>query len=123
MSGYKLDGYGEHTSVVSHGESYLQVFAGRFEGPGLYLMDEPEAPLSFQSCLALMSVLADLVASGGQVVCCTHSPILTALTGATILEANKDGLREVQWKDLEMVAHYRTYLTNPNRYLKHLLAE
>ena len=30
----------------SHGESFLELFSGRVEARGLYLLEEPEAPLS-----------------------------------------------------------------------------
>ena len=54
-------GYGEQPSwEVSHGESYLQAIRGRFTGPGLYLLDEAEGPLSFKSTLALLYQLQDL---------------------------------------------------------------
>ena len=38
--------YGEGVDARSHGESYLNLFRSRFIPGGLYLMDEPEAPLS-----------------------------------------------------------------------------
>lgn len=46
MHGY----WEEDTSQQSHGEGFLTVFASMFEEPGLYVMDEPEAALSFTSC-------------------------------------------------------------------------
>lgn len=107
---------------MSHGESFVEVLGSRFEGPGLYLLDEPESALSFQSCLALVSVLADLAASGAaQVVVATHSPIVAALPGARLLQADEDGLRETTWEDLALVAHWRGFLDDPQRYLRHLL--
>lgn len=36
-------------------------------------MDEPEAALSFTSCLELLGHIDQLVRNGGQVVCATHS--------------------------------------------------
>ena len=59
MSDHRIEGYGErHAAEVSHGESFLQVFSGQFTERGLYLLDEPEAPFSFRSCLSLLAVLA-----------------------------------------------------------------
>jgi predicted ATPase len=55
MSDHGVAGYGnDHLLNVSHGESFLQVFRHQFDKPGLYLLDEPEAALSFSSCLSLM---------------------------------------------------------------------
>ena len=48
MSDYTVAGYGDrHLGRVSHGEGFLQVFEGRFTDVGLYILDEPEAALSF----------------------------------------------------------------------------
>jgi predicted ATPase len=55
------------------------------------------------------------------VICATHSPILASLPGATILELGEWGIRESSWEDLQLVAHWRSYLDDPRRYLRHLL--
>jgi predicted ATPase len=51
---------------MSHGESFLEVLRTRFDSPGFYCLDEPEAALSFSSALGLISTLAAVVADGGQ---------------------------------------------------------
>ncbi|GAA1477489.1 AAA family ATPase [Nocardioides aestuarii] len=106
---------------MSHGESFLEVLRTRFRQPGLYLLDEPEAALSFRAQVALVSVLHELGDIGAQVVCATHSPLLAALPGATILELGDHGLREVAWSELDLVTHWRAYLDEPMRYLRHVL--
>jgi predicted ATPase len=108
-------------SQRSHGEGFLTVLEEMFSGPGIYLMDEPEAALSFLSCLGLMGLLDRLAAAGGQVICATHSPLLTALPGAQILELSSDGIRPVAWAELALVDHWRRYLANPDLYLRHFL--
>ncbi|HEY9473569.1 MAG TPA: ABC transporter, partial [Mycobacteriales bacterium] len=60
---------------------------------------------------------------GGQVVCATHSPVLTALPGARILRMGEDGLAEVAWSDLDLVDHRRRFLARPDTYLRTLLDE
>ncbi|MEV4347659.1 AAA family ATPase [Actinoplanes sp. NPDC049596] len=104
----------------SHGEGFLELLTRKFRGYGFYLMDEPEAPLSFTSTLGLLAKLEDLRADGGQVVIATHSPLLTALPGATILELGPFGLRKIKWDDLEIVANWRGFLSSPAAYLRHL---
>ena len=106
---------------MSHGESFLAVLRTRFDSPGLYCLDEPEAALSFSSTLGLIGALHDLVADGGQVLCATHSPVLAAMPGATILEVGAWGLRPTTWDELELVRHWRAYLEAPGRYLRHVL--
>ncbi|WP_245916618.1 AAA family ATPase [Nocardioides gansuensis] len=105
---------------LSHGESFLAVLETRFRSGGLYVLDEPEAALSFQSTLALIGVLQRVAAQGGQVLCATHSPVLAALPGARILEVGEWGLRDVEWEDLELVWHWRHFLEAPQAYLRHL---
>jgi len=105
---------------MSHGESFLAVLETRFDSPGFYCLDEPEAALSFQSTLALMATLQRIVDDGGQVVCATHSPVLAALPGARILELGPWGMRESRWEELQLVTHWRSYLDSPERYLRYL---
>jgi predicted ATPase len=117
-----LPGYwSEDTSAMSHGEGFLTVLGAMFQEPGLYVMDEPEAALSFTSCLRLVKLMHDLGRSGAQVVCATHSPILASTPDATILEVGDHGIRPVDWSDLGPVDHWRRYLEAPTAYLRHLL--
>ncbi|MGY2703205.1 AAA family ATPase [Nocardioides sp. HB32] len=106
---------------MSHGESFLEVLRTRFDSPGFYCLDEPEAALSFSSTLALIGALGRIVESGGQVLCATHSPVLAAMPGATILEVGDWGVRRTTWEELELVQHWRRYLEAPGRYLRHVL--
>lgn len=105
----------------SHGEGFLDLLHRKFRGYGFYLMDEPEAPLSFTSTLSLVARLDALRADGAQVVVATHSPLLTALPGATILELGAHGIRRVAWDDLEIVEHWRHFLHRPAAYLESVL--
>ncbi|HEX2191047.1 MAG TPA: AAA family ATPase, partial [Longimicrobiaceae bacterium] len=104
----------------SHGESFLDLFNRRIDGTGLYLLDEPEAPLSPQRQLALLALMSDAVAEGGQFVVATHSPILLAFPGARIYSFDEAPVREVAYDDLEHVAITRDFLRDPDRYLRHL---
>ena len=115
-------GEGAGLHAMSHGESFLELTERHLGSPGLYCLDEPEAALSFSSTLVLVGALHDLGRTeGAQVLCATHSPVLAALPGATILEVGDWGLRETTWDDLVLVANWRSYLTDPRRYLRHVL--
>lgn len=110
----------------SHGEGFLQLiedraFSARGPRPGLYLFDEVESALSFNSSLRVLATLMDLlIEPGAQIVMATHSPILAALPGATILELDDSGYREADWGDLELVVNERYFLADPERFLRHL---
>lgn len=109
----------------SHGESFLALVGDRFFDvrghgrPGLYVLDEPESALSFASCLALVSLLRDLLAEPrAQVLMATHSPVLAALPGATILELDGAGYRPTPWEDVAVVVNQRAFLADPARFLQ-----
>ena len=73
--------YGVNLDANSHGQSFLKLFQSRFVPGGLYLLDEPEAPLSPQSQLALIAMIGDMVAQDAQFIIATHSPILLGFPG------------------------------------------
>jgi predicted ATPase len=112
---------GERLQERSHGESFLTVLRHRFTERGVYFLDEPESALSFQSSLALLVVLDALRAEGSQAIVATHSPVLAALPGATILELGDWGIRRASWAELDLVQSWRDFLGAPQRWLRHLL--
>ncbi|KXK54352.1 MAG: AAA family ATPase [Anaerolineae bacterium] len=113
--------YGEGLDANSHGEGFFKLFQSRFSGPGLYLMDEPEAALSPTRQLTLLSMLHRMIGQGAQFVIATHSPILMAYPNATIYAFSEGGLRQTPYDTLEHVVITREFLANPNTYLRHLL--
>jgi predicted ATPase len=118
----RTEGGGDHgLNDRSHGESFLALLRLHFADVGVYFMDEPEAALSFTSCLGLLGLLADMAAEGSQVVVATHSPLLIALPGATIWQIGPWGREEVAYEDTELVRAWRSFLDAPGRYLRHLV--
>ncbi len=107
---------------LSHGESFLAMLStNRFRDTGFFVLDEPEAGLSFGAQLALVGELATLAArTGTQVLVATHSPVIASLPGATLLELDETGFHETAWADLALVNHHRRFLEGPERYLRHL---
>ncbi|WP_405282517.1 AAA family ATPase [Gaopeijia maritima] len=112
--------YGENPDARSHGETFLHLFRERLTPGGLYLLDEPEAALSPESQLALVSMLSDAVGAGSQFVVATHSPLLLAIPGATLYEFDGDAVRRTAWDDLASVRLWQGVLGAPERYLRHL---
>ena len=105
---------------MSHGEGFLALLGRRATSGGFYLLDEPDAALSFTGTLSLIAALGDLVRAGAQVVVATHSPVLAALPGARVLEVGPWGLRDAEWADLELTASWRQFLGDPQSFLRHL---
>ena len=112
--------YGKELDARSHGESFLKLFQSRFIPRSLYLLDEPEAPLSPQRQLALLVMIQDMVEEECQFLIATHSPILMALPGATLLSFDQVPIKPVAYEDLEHVSLTREFLNAPERFLRHL---
>lgn len=105
----------------SHGESFLALMTERFGGQGLYILDEPEAALSPQRQLAVLSRMHDLVLDDSQFIIATHSPILMAYPEACIYQCGKEGIEKVAYEDTEHFQVTRGFLANPERMLRILL--
>ena len=96
--------YGDGLDGRSHGEAFLALFQARFVPNGLYLLDEPEAPLSPLRQMGLLALLKEMVARDAQFIIATHSPILMAYPGATILNFDQSPPQPVLWETLEHVS-------------------
>ncbi len=119
-----IDGYGGRSlHQQSHGESFLALMTQRFKGQGLYILDEPEAALSPQRQLAVLSRMHDLVQDGSQFIIATHSPILMAYPDASIYQCSKEGITPVAYEDTEHFLVTRDFLANPQRMLRELLRD
>ena len=112
--------YGIDLDANSHGESFLRLFRSRFIPGGLYLLDEPEAPLSPQSQLGLIAMLKEMVADNAQFIIATHSPILLAYPGATIYTFDEQPARAVRYEELDHVTLTRDFLNAPEAFLRRL---
>jgi predicted ATPase len=104
----------------SHGESFLTLFQSRFVPNGLYLLDEPEAPLSPIRQLSFIAALKQMVEQNSLFIIATHSPIIMAFPNATILNFEKSRLQPIRYQELEHVTLTRDFLNNPEAFLKHL---
>lgn len=111
--------YGE-LHKQSHGESFLSFFQ-TFDRAGLYLMDEPEAALSPQRQLALLSQMAELAQAGAQFVVASHSPILLGTPGARILSFDEGAIHEVAYEDTESYQVTELFINHRERLLRELV--
>lgn len=112
--------YGEDLDAHSHGESFLELFHSRIVPKGLYLMDEPEAPLSPMRQLSLISLIKEMVEADCQFIIATHSPILMAFPDAAILSFETIPPQEVPYEELEHVKLTKAFLDRPELFLRHL---
>lgn len=111
---------GKSLHEQSHGESFFAAFTERFQGNGLYILDEPEAALSPLRQLSMLSRINDLINLGSQFIISTHSPIIMAHPHAKIIQLTEDGMTEVE---LEETSHYsimKQFFDDKDRLLHHL---
>lgn len=112
------DMYEHDITARSHGESFLDFFGGRIHPNGLYLLDEPEAALSFFNQYVLLNMIRDAVKQRCQFIISTHSPVLTALPGADVLYIEDGIISPISYDALPGVAFLRDFLAAPQHYLR-----
>jgi predicted ATPase len=98
----------------SHGEGFLRFFEERCDRQGIYFFDEPESALSPTRQIEFLKVLRRIrEASIGQVIMATHSPLLMACPGATLLRITKYGIEPVRLEDTEHFRLLREFCIDP----------
>ena len=105
----------------SHGESFLALARNRFEGNGLYILDEPESALSPHRLMSLLVVIDELVKNRSQFIIATHSPILMAYPNADILEFSEKGIHKVSYRETEHYKITKQFIDMPERMIQFLL--
>jgi len=100
------DGYGGRSLTTrSHGESYMQIFRNKIAGPGIFVLDEPEAALSPAHQIEFLQMVREAERrEDAQFIMATHSPLLMAYPGATLLHLTDFGIIE---RPFELTEHFR----------------
>jgi len=111
--------YGADPDARSHGEVFLGLLASRLVPGGLYLLDEPEAPLSPRGVLQLIALISDRLTRDCQFIIATHSPMLLAFPAATIYVFAGGAVTPTPYAEVEHVQITKSFLENPHRFLKH----
>ena len=120
--GSKFAGYGDKPlHHQSHGESFLAVLKERLQGGGVYLFDEPEAALSPQRQLSVLTLMHRLVFHQSQLIIATHSPILLAYPHAKIYQFSETGITEVKYTETEHYQITKDFLNRHKRMLEILM--
>jgi predicted ATPase len=109
---------GEKLTLRSRGEGLLAYFRGRYQTPGLYFLDEPEAALSPASQLELLRLLSEYRRRGhAQFVIATHSPVLMAVKGAQVFALGDGPIVETTYKQTSHYRLYRDFMADPSRFV------
>ncbi|PKK97041.1 MAG: ABC transporter ATP-binding protein [Tenericutes bacterium HGW-Tenericutes-3] len=118
---YEIDNlYDRDLLKSSHGEAYLSFFSSRLRKNQIYLLDEPETPLSIQNQLTLITLIHDAVKEGNQFIIATHSPIVMSIPGAVILSLSDQGVEKIKFDEIESVLLLKQFLNYPDSFFKHL---
>jgi predicted ATPase len=120
------DGYGGRSlHEQSHGESFLSLLENRFQRAGFYILDEPEAALSPQRQLSMLTLLRTLLSGNNdiQFLIASHSPILLAYPDAQIFSFDEGKIREVRYQETSPYQIVSRFLARPDVYLKELFGE
>ncbi|MFT8321103.1 MAG: AAA family ATPase [Bacillus sp. (in: firmicutes)] len=116
-----IDSYGgKSLHEQSHGESFFAAFIERFQGNGLYILDEPEAALSPLRQISMLARINELVNQGSQFIISTHSPIIMAYPNAKIMELTDKGMNESTLEDTNHYSIMKQFFENKERLLHHL---
>lgn len=108
----------------SHGEGFLRLFAERCQRQGLFIFDEPESALSPSRQIEFLKLLRAMERSGiCQVIMATHSPLLMAYPGATLLQLTPGGLAPVAVEDTEHYRAMREFWRDPQGFVAEVLGE
>jgi len=89
----------------SHGEGFLRFFEERVRQRGFFIFDEPESALSPSRQIVFLKMLRRMERDFGcQIIMATHSPVLMAYPGATLLGIDGGELKPIQVRD---TGHFR----------------
>ncbi|WP_139990497.1 AAA family ATPase [Paenibacillus paridis] len=119
-----IDSYGgKSLHQQSHGESFFATFLHRFNGNGLYMMDEPEAALSPFRQMAMLSRIHQLVGQRSQFIIATHSPILMAYPDAVIYNLTAEGIERTTLEDTDHYMLMKRFINNRESMLHELFLD
>lgn len=85
------------------------------------IFDEPEAALSPQRQLSVLTLMHRLIHHQSQLIIATHSPILLAYPQARIYQFAESGITEVKYTETEHYLITKDFLNGHERMLKILL--
>ncbi len=107
----------------SHGESFLDLAQDNIKSNGLYLLDEPEAALSPQRQLTLLTQIYKCANDGAQFIIATHSPILLGIPNAQIFCFDNGKIHTCTYEETDSNKITEMFINNRKSLLQKLLDE
>ena len=116
-----------HPSMQYHkkslGESFLDLAQDNIKSNGLYLLDEPEAALSPQRQLTLLTQIYKCANDGAQFIIATHSPILLGIPNAQIFCFDNGKIHTCTYEETDSYKITEMFINNRKSLLQKLLDE
>ena len=107
----------------SHGESFLDLAQDNIKSNGLYLLDEPEAALSPQRQLTLLTQIYKCANDGAQFIIATQSPILLGIPNAQIFCFDNGKIHTCTYEETDSYKITEMFINNRKSLLQKLLDE
>jgi predicted ATPase len=109
----------QNLATRSHGEAYIDLFSSRLVDEGIYLFDEPEAALSPTHQIDFLKRVREAeVVLNAQVIIATHSPLVMAYPGATLLHLTDAGVVERPFRMTEHFRVLREFYLDPEGFME-----
>ena len=109
--------YHEH----SHGESFLIAAENYLKPKGLYFLDEPEAALSPQRQLTLLTDIYETSKNNSQFFIATHSPILLGIPNAEILNFSNGIITPCKYEQTDSYQITEMFINHREQFLRKLI--
>lgn len=107
--------YANELMKISHGESFLEFFSSRLHPKGLYLLDEPEAALSYENQYVLALMVRESVRLDCQFIIATHSPVITAIPEAEVYQISQGQFTQVSYEEIDNVKFLNMFMKDRKR--------
>lgn len=116
---------GRSLHTRSHGETFLTLLEFKFQGNGLFLLDEPEAALSPRRQLSFLLLIHDVLEKykDAQFIISSHSPVLLGYPEAQILSFDDGQIREIAYEETGSMQIVRLFLNHRESILEELFNE
>jgi predicted ATPase len=106
----------------SHGEGFLRFFDERTRRQGLFIFDEPESALSPSRQIEFLKLLRRMEREYDcQVILATHSPMLMAYPGATLLRLTPYGLEPISAAQTDHFRLLKEFSIDPSGFIEMML--
>lgn len=108
---------------MSHGESFLRLLDSYVTNNGIYILDEPEAALSPNRQMQLLSQIYEYSKLGSQFIIATNSPIILATPNSEILSFDDGKIHMCQYEETTSYKITKLFVNHKDNVVKELIQD